>query len=233
MRARLVKTVSEAENIKSFYFEPERPLQYTAGQFAEWKLPHDYPDKRGQKRWFTISSSPIDKHISLTTKFNPEGSSFKRALRGLKPGDEIIVSEAMGDFVLPKLIQTPLVFVAGGIGITPFHSIFNWLSATGEQRPIHFIYGVNTEEEIIFQDSFAKLGVHPVIVVNKPSSAWGGEHGQLSAELVLGIAKPNQEALIYVSGPEPMVENLQKQFRAAGLKSNQFVGDFFPNYKEV
>jgi len=231
MKVVLDHTRQEAENIRTFFFRPEKPVHYTPGQFAEWTLAHKRPDDRGVRRWFTISSSPTDEFICLTTKLaNKDSSSFKRALFDLEPGAELEMSESMGDFVLPKLIQTPLVFVAGGIGITPFHSILSWLAATGEARPIRLMYGVNNEDEIIFLNTFDKVGVKPTIVVSQPSAAWGGERGRLSAELILGLEKPSEDALIYVSGPEPMVETLEKDLKKAGIKKSQLVLDFFPNY---
>lgn len=224
----------EAGNIKTFLFRPERPVHYTAGQFAEWTLKHSKPDNRGQKRWFTISTSPNEELVGFTTKLaDDRRSSFKSQLLNLQPGDQIEMSQPMGDFVLPKLIQTPLVFVAGGIGITPFHSILMWLSETKEERDIRMIYGVNNEDEIIFQETFDASGVQPSIIVNKPSSAWGGERGNLSAELIVDLAKPSEDTLVYVSGPEPMVEKLEKDLKKAGLDKKQFVGDFFPNYRSI
>lgn len=223
----------EAGNIITFYFKPERSVDYTAGQFAEWTLKHPKPDSRGVKRWFTISSSPTGEFVTITTKFAEKPSSFKNALRNLKPGDEILMSEPMGDFVLPKLIQTPLVFVAGGIGITPFHSILSWLDSVKEKRSITLLYGVNNEDEIIFDELINSSGIHSNVVVSQPSSAWGGERGQLSAELIMGLTKPSEDALVYVSGPEPMVEKLEKDLKDTGLHKEQFVGDFFPNYTGI
>lgn len=227
-------SIEEAPNIRTFYFRPEKPVQYTAGQFAEWTLQHPHADNRGVRRWFTISSSPLDKFVTITTKFaGKDSSSFKKALFKMEPGHEMIMSDPMGDFVLSKLIQTPLVFVAGGIGITPFHSILSWLAATKESRPIRMLYGVNNEDEIIFQDTFDRSGIRPTIIVNDPSAAWGGERGLLSAELIMGLEKPSEDTLVYASGPEPMVEKLEKDLLAAGLHENQFVGDFFPNYASI
>jgi glycine betaine catabolism B len=224
----------EAANIRTFFFRPEKPVHYTSGQFAEWTLRHPDYDDRGVKRWFTISSSPIDELVSLTTKFNNErSSSFKAALFKLEPGDEVLMSDPMGDFVLPKLIQTPMVFVAGGIGITPFHSMLEWLAATNEERPIKFLYGVHTEDDIIFQDTFEKAGVAPSIVVSEPEDSWGGERGRLSSELVLGLGQPTEDTLIYLSGPEPMVEKLAIDLKRAGLKPRQVVVDAFPNYQSI
>lgn len=221
----------EADHIGTFYFKPEKPLNYTAGQFIELTLPHVDTDDRRDKRWFTLSSSPTDELLSITTKFPAtKPSSFKKALRNLKPGTEVSISDPMGDFVLPRLIQTPLIFVAAGIGVTPFHSILNWLAATGEQRPIRMLYAVDSEDDIIFQPTFDKAGQHVTVLVDRPSDAWGGERGKLTAEKILGLEQPSDDALVYVSGPEPIIEQLEKDLRKAGLKQHQLVLDFFPNY---
>ncbi len=234
MRVVLDHSQAEAANIRTFYFRPEKPVYYTAGQFIELTIKHLRPDSRGIKHWFTLSSSPTDTLLSITTKFAGETSStFKKTLFSLEPGTELLMSEPMGDFVLPKLIQTPLIFVAGGIGITPFHSMLEWLAATGERRPIKLLYGVNTEDEIIFQDTFERAGQHATIVVSNPSPAWGGQRGRLSADLILGLEKPSEDTLVYVSGPEPMVEALEKDLKKAGVSKQQLVLDFFPNYTGI
>jgi ferredoxin-NADP reductase len=225
---------AEADNIWTFFFKPEHSLHYTAGQFIELTLPHVDPDKRGIKRWFTLSSSPTDEMLTITTKFAAQNSSsFKLALRTLVPGTEVTMSDAMGDFVLPKLAQTPLVFVAGGIGLTPFHSIFSWLAATGEKRPIRFLYAVTSEDEIICQDTFEKAGIHATIVVSKPTESWGGERGRLTAELILGLEILTPDTMIYISGPEPMVESLGDDLHKKGISRQHIVGDYFPNYTQI
>jgi ferredoxin-NADP reductase len=224
----------EADTIATFYFRPERPVQYTAGQFIELTLNHNSPDGRGTKRWFTLSSSPTQELISITTKFAAsKGSSFKKALRKLQPGQEVIISDPMGDFVLPKLVQTPLIFVAAGIGVTPYHSMLQWLADTGESRPIKMLVGVRDENEIIFQPAYDAANQHVTIVVSDPSAAWGGQRGHLTAELIVGLEKPSDDTLVYVSGPEELVETLQQDLIKSGLRKNQFVGDYFPNYPTI
>jgi ferredoxin-NADP reductase len=235
MKAVFDHSRDEAANIRTFYFRTEQPVHYTAGQFTELTLPHPHPDDRGIKRWFTLSGAPGGEFLTITTKYagDKHSSTFKKALFHLEPGAEVDLAAPMGDFVLPKLIQTPLVFVAGGIGLTPFHSIFEWLATTGEKRPIKFLYGVRSEDEIVFQNTFKQAGIEPTIIVSDPSPAWGGERGHLSAELILGLEKPSDDALIYVSGPEPMVESLEKQLKQAGIPKDRLVGDFFPNYTGI
>jgi ferredoxin-NADP reductase len=126
-----------------------------------------------------------------------------------------------------------LIFVAAGIGVTPFHSMLIWLTATGEERPIKLLYAVRSEDDIVFQDTFDKANQHATIVVSEPSAAWGGERGHLSAELILGLEKPTDDTLVYVSGPEELVQQLRKDLVAAGLEKRQVVTDEFPNYRVI
>jgi ferredoxin-NADP reductase len=237
MKARFIRRHVEnlAKNIVTFWFEPESPVDQLAGQYIELVLPHDTPDDRGQKRWFTLSSSPTDAPlISITTKFAAEhGSSFKTALQHLKPGETVTLTGPFGDFVLPKDDRIPLVFVAGGIGITPFHSIIKFLHDTKQQRTITFVYSVNNEQEEVFQELFEHYGLTRIIVVNKPVGAWDGETGQLTGKRIIALVKPSPDALIYISGPEAMVEALNDQLAAAGIAKNRLVGDFFPGYTKV
>lgn len=223
----------QADNISTFWFKPEKTMSYTAGQFVELVINHQDPDERGEKRWFTLSSPPGSDLISITTKFSQPSSSFKRALQNLTAGTKLKMSEPMGDFVLPKSLSQPLVFVAGGIGLTPFHSMLEWLATAHQERQIKFIYAVRNENEIIFQNTFQKAGVHAVIVVKQPSASWGGEQGQLTAELICGLTNPTSNSLVYLSGPEPMVEHLSKDLKNFGLKSDQIVTDFFPGYSDI
>jgi len=227
-------SLAEATNIKSFYFKSAQPLRYSAGQFIELTLPHNNSDNRGIKRWFTLSSSPSQPLLSITTKITSnKGSTFKQALQALIVGDELTMSDAIGDFVLPKQEQTPLIFVAAGIGITPFHSMLQWLIDSGEQRPIKIVYAVRSEGEIVFLDTFRQAKQHVTVIVQEPSAAWGGERGRVNATMILGLEKPTDASLIYLAGPETMVESLAQELLATGLRKNQIVTDNFLGYSHL
>lgn len=233
MNATFDHSHDESSTITTFWFKPEKPVDHVAGQFIELHLPHVQIDDRGAKRWFTVSSSPTDEMLSITTKFSDPGSSFKGALRALEPGAVVEIAPPSGDFVLPQDPTIPLVFVAGGMGVTPFHSIFKWLHDTEEQRPIRFIYAVKTEDDIIFQETFDDAGVHATIFVTEPSDAWGGERGHLTADHILKLTEPDEHTLIYLAGPEQMIEDLQKGLRAQKIPPSRIITDFFPNYDPV
>jgi ferredoxin-NADP reductase len=234
MYASLERVEDIARNIKTFWFKPEVRIEYVAGQFTELFLPHDNPDARGQKHWFTISSSPTDNPLfSITTKFADDRSStFKQTLHNLKPGVRLQFAEPMGDFVLPKDKRIPLLFVVGNIGITPVHSMLKYLSDTGEERLVKLLYNVPTEADIAFRDLFEHyptMQFHPILT--RPSHTWTGETGRVDISRIVRAADPH--TLIYLSGPEPMVETLNNGLKAAGIPGRRLITDFFHGYRAV
>lgn len=224
-----------AENIVSFYFEPDRPVHYIAGQFIELYLPHDNADKRGIKRWFTLSSSPHEELLTITTNFTPDqGSTFKQALRSLKPGTVLNMASPMGDFVLPKDPSIPLLFVAGGIGCTPFRSIVKDLELTKEKRDIKLIYATQKPEKIAFEKLFkSQLGDNFLTVFTNPPPSWKGSAGHLTAKMIQEIGQPSDDHYIYISGPEPMIETLNKDLKSLGTNKRHIYTDFFPGYLPI
>jgi ferredoxin-NADP reductase len=230
--AKLDHVVKEANNIYSFYFHPEKKIDFTAGQFVEVHLSNSNPDSRGTKRWFTISSAPeLNDFFSITTRMaDSRGSSFKESLRSMKKGQEIKISDAMGDFVLPKNENIPLVFIAGGIGITPFHSIISHLIATKQKRDIRLYYGTRSSDELVFNKELgAYLGNNLFPVLQNAPTNYKGKTGFLDISEIFKDIK-NMDCLIYISGPEPMVEKFKKEFEDMGVNKNSLVCDYFPGY---
>lgn len=234
MRVTLDHVENVAQNIKTFWFKPERPLRHIAGQFIELRIPHQNKDKRGDKRWFTLSSSPTESLLSITTKLSPrDGSTFKQALLNLNSDSTITMSDTMGDFVLPKDQSIGLVFVAGGIGVTPMRSMIKSLYDKGEKRDITLIYGANQAAELAFTDLFDEAEIKFIPLVSEPSAGWKGETGKLSAERILALAPDYQNKYIYLSGPEPMVETLFKELQKLGVSKKNLLTDYFPGYTGV
>lgn len=229
MQVKLAKKRPETSNITTFWFEPPEPISYLAGQYIELTLSPEL------KHWFTLSSAPTDSPlVSITTRLRLDQSEFKRKLNDLMPGDSVEMSAPMGDFVLPKDESIPLLFVAGGIGITPFHSIIKWLSDTQQSRQITLLYAAHSETELLFQDLFSHYGLKRIWLVEEPTDkAWDGPTGRLDAKRILELGQPADDSLIYVSGPEPMVESLHKGLAELGISKDRLVGDYFPGYTTV
>lgn len=222
-----------APHIYTFSFKHDKPAAFVAGQFIELTVPHDNVDSRGTKRWFTLSSSPEDQVFQITTRISPDSSTYKQALFNLKKGEVLHMAEPMGDFVLPKDPTIPLIFVAAGIGVTPFHSILRWLHQTDESRVISMVYAVSNEDDILFQNTFDDAGVHVTIIVKNPTPAWGGERGTLSAEHIVKLLEPPKQSMVYLAGPEGFVEQLTKDLKKTEGAPSHIVTDFFPGYDEI
>lgn len=230
MKATLEYIEQDNESVKTFWFRPQRPIKNVPGQFTELYLPHTNPDSRGQKRWFTIFSSPTEELFAITTKFADRSSTFKTALSQLEPGASVEFAEPMGDFILPKNKLLPLLFVAGGIGVTPFRSIIKWLHDTKERRNITLLYAARTEDDLLFTELFEDYDVHLVPIVSQPSATWSSKTGTLSPSTILDYVT-SHKTHVYMSGPEPMVEALTKQVIEHGLPKHQVITDYFPGYK--
>ena len=217
------------KDVIAFKFEPSRKFQYKAGQYLEWTLPHKAPDSRGVRRFFTISSSPTEDFIMLTSKFYDKLSTFKQALHKMELGQEIVVSDLAGEFTLPENGSKRLVFIAGGIGVTPFRSMVKWLVDKGEKRDVVFLYSNKTDKDIVFKDLFEsakEFGVRTVYVNTD-------KDGYIDEKLIKKEVEDFKERTFYISGPEPMVEAFEKMIAAIGVPKNQTERDYFPGYTET
>ncbi len=221
MRAYLHHTEKSAnERITTFWFKTEKPLRYDAGQFIDMTIPHNTPDERGIRRWFTLSSSPTEQLIAITTKLAEKPSTFKQHLFALKSGDEVQISDSMGDFVLPKDQAVPLLFVAGGIGITPVHSMLSYLHATGQKRTAQVLYNAANAAEIAFRQTLDQTADHATYLTDR----------RLTTDDILKVAHQYTKPLLYISGPEEMVEQLVAELKQAGVPGSRLVTDYFPGY---
>ncbi len=215
------------KDVIAFKFEPSRNFQFKPGQFLEWTLSHPKPDSRGVRRFFTISSSPTENFIMLASKFYEKPSTFKQALQKLEVGQEIVISGLRGDFSLPDDKSKKLVFIAGGIGVTPFRSMVKYLVDKKEKRDILMLYSNKTATDIVFKDLFDKANDFGLGTVYANTDV----DGYIDEAVIRKQVPDFAQRIFYVSGPEPMVEafvNMLKGLGVAGIKR-----DYFPGYTET
>jgi ferredoxin-NADP reductase len=146
MLLKLIKKIDEATDTKSFYFEPDVMFSWEAGQYL-------YLTLEKITKQFTIASSPTEKLIQITTRIRKE-SEFKQKLDNLKIGDEIEARAPFGTFVLDKNI-TSNIFLAGGIGITPFRSMIKHNIDKNLKIPMHLVCS-NSDSEFVFKNELDK-----------------------------------------------------------------------------
>src|SRR3990170_8502700 len=118
MKLTLQDKKQEAKNVFTLVFAPDGPISWIAGQSIRLELPAGQYDT--EERRFTISSAPHENHIAITTRTTP--GLFKQSLLELKIGDIVEANAIEGTFTW-KESEKPLIFIAGGIGITPFYAM--------------------------------------------------------------------------------------------------------------
>jgi len=221
-----------------FIFATPEKIVFTPGQYLEWTLQHKNTDSRGNRRYFTLASSPTENEVHLGVKFYPHGSSYKKALAQFGEKDlRIAAGQLAGDFVMPKDISKKLVFLAGGIGITPFRSMLKYVLDTKEKRDIVLFYSNKVVSEIMYTDVFAlaeqSLGIKVVYTLTDTASVpvdWQGQVGRVTPSMLQKQVPDFMERLFYLSGPHAMVMGFEHTLQDMGVHASRIKKDFFPGF---
>jgi len=232
----LVGVEKMATGCYDFVFSANRKIDFHPGQYLDWTLPIANPDDRGNRRPFTIASAPNSDEVRMGVKFYPGPSAFKRALAKMKPGDTIHASQLAGDFTLPRDNDAKLVFIAGGIGVTPFRSMVQDLLDKQVARPIVMFYGNNTLDEIAYAELFdqaeRELGIRTIYAVAKdaPHDLDNVHPGFIDVELIEREVPDYRERTFYISGPRAMVVSFQGLLAELGVSRTRIKVDYFPGF---
>jgi ferredoxin-NADP reductase len=240
-KAKLLLTLKErvelAPNTYEFVFNSKRNLAFVPGQYFEWTLAHNKADSRGIRRYFSIASSPRGKDFRIGVKFYDKGSSFKKKLLSLQPGEGIVAGQLAGDFVLPKDTKKKLVFIAGGIGVTPFASMIRDLLDRQEKRDITFIYSNRTIEDAAYIDLLDRadkeLGMRIISVFSTQTPEQQTTYRfntTLDQHMILHQIPDYEDRTFFLSGPHGMVTAFTELLRDTGVSKSNIKQDFFPGF---
>lgn len=209
----LIESRRESPSVMSFRFSTEGTgFDYRSNQAIRLALP-GVDDPWGAVRTFSLSSSPSEKgRLSITCKISD--TPFKQALARLAPGERVEVYGPLGFFLLDP--ARPSVFLAGGIGITPFRGMYRYAADTGDPKPRRLLYSARVPEELVFRqelDAIARSAPNLRVdyTVTRPSessSAWTGRVGRITADWIREAAAPLDRPKYYLAGLPEMVEEL-------------------------
>lgn len=209
----------ELEDTYTFIFKKENDLNWEAGQHGLFTITHKKM-KDGTKP-FTIASAPAENVVKITTRISDHPSKFKKALLELEQGMKIGMSGPLGAFYLKE--DSPAIFIAGGIGITPFRAILKQIEIEGNtiEKPKHLLY-LDSKQSYLFKDELD--GREGLINVNYLDS-----RDSLQQELDQLISTYKDKAQYFIAGPQEMVKtvtgHLQKHHIAKrNIKKDAFFG---------
>ncbi len=212
-------------------------IKFKAGQYLEWTLGHKKVDMRGNRRYFTIASSPTEENLRLGVKFYPNGSSFKKELEALNPGAKIVAAHLSGEFTLPEDKNQKLAFIAGGIGITPFRSMTQYLLDTKDTRDVVLLFSGRTTDDIVYKDILDRaeqdINFKTIYFVGNSSGKPLLDNMRLASINEENIKKEMPDFMdrkFYISGPHAMVDAFETTLRKIGVKNSNIKTDFFPGY---
>ncbi|HJY98649.1 MAG TPA: FAD-dependent oxidoreductase [Patescibacteria group bacterium] len=243
MKLTLVEKKDEAKGTKSFFFKPEKEVSWMAGQYYYYTLPKlNYPDGRGATRHITISSSPTEGGLlRLTTRVRDE-SGFKKTLDELPIGAVVDGEGPTGTFILDEKNKDINVFLAGGIGVTPFRSMIKYATDKKLNIPLYLIYSNSVPEEIAFREEFEGLATaNPnfkvAMTVSKPEESkekWNGTVGRIDENLIKtllgGWGLDVNGVVFWICGPPPMVDAMEDVLGKMGISSSKVLSEKFTGY---
>jgi ferredoxin-NADP reductase/Na+-translocating ferredoxin:NAD+ oxidoreductase RnfD subunit len=234
---RLVSRREIGPGIFDLRFTSRYPFHFTPGQYMDVTLPAGALDIQGNRRTFSIASAPSESETGFGVRILQPASGFKTRLLAMQPGDHMYGVQVAGDFVLPKDPSRKLVFIAGGIGITPFRSMLQHVASIGQQRDIVLLYQVTAPDQAVYRDVLARAheaGLHTIyILAGKPEAVpkgWQGETGFITADMLARKVPDFKERMFYISGPPAMVDNYKALLRRTGIARRRIVTDHFSGY---
>jgi ferredoxin-NADP reductase len=220
-----VLTIESVINTHGDHYEiklkPEFGVLWNPGEHGIFKLPNN---KVEGKKWraFSVASVPEEGVMIIGTRTGKEISSFKKELISMQKGDQVGLRGPFGWFKIQDSI-TPIVMVAGGVGITPIRALLKRME-NDVSRPAEVVY--SSSDYHLFGDEIqAIVTSNEKIILHKT-----GNREDTSAALNDLTTKYKGNAFYYVSGSQPFISSIKKQIIAKGVKKNRIISDPFFGY---
>jgi ferredoxin-NADP reductase len=210
-------------------------VDFKPGQYFFVTLPNiGYEDDKGLRRHITVVTSPNEKGVlGLATRMRD--SAFKRSLGELPVGTEVQVEAPKGKFALPGDSSRPLVFVAGGIGITVFRSMLRYIREERLSYRVTLIYSNRDRESTAFIDELREFEQEipdfRLILTMTQDAGWEGETRTIDSQFFRDyLGKDLNQNTFLVAGPPGMVEGVQKALDEAGAEEENVIPERYSGY---
>jgi len=233
----LQKREQIADGTMAFYFAKPLRFEFRAGQSIDLTLVNPpQTDAEGNTRTFSIASAPFDADLMIATRMRD--TAFKRVLRSASPGVEVKVEGPSGSFTLHKNSAKAGVFLAGGIGITPFLSIIRQATRENFPHQLYLFYSNRRPEDAAFLDLLQQAAqqnnrfhlISTMTDMQHSHRSWTGETGFIDQNMVRRYPPSTQGSIYYIAGPPAMVAAMRQMLVGAGVGEDDIRTEEFAGY---
>jgi predicted ferric reductase len=211
----VAEVLKETHDTWSLYFAGKDPY-YKPGQFMIIQLIRD--GEVSEPHPFTISSSPTSDRVSITVK---SVGDFTSTIGDTDVSDGAYIDAPYGRFSFFNHDARDLVFIAGGIGITPFMSMLRYIYDRKLKRNVILMWANKTENDIAFRDELEKMAAEmpslKVVHAMSEQDDWPGEKGYIDAEKLKKYVSNFQGKEFFICGPPPMMIAVKRALKDLGV----------------
>ena len=236
-QSRLLSRVEVAQNTMAFHFAKPTGFDFKPGQSVDLTLINPpETDSEGNTQTFSVASATFENQLIFATRMRD--TAFKRSLKKVALGTVVKMDSAMGSFTLHKNSAKPAVFLAGGIGITPFFSVARQADHDRVPHKLYLFYSNRRPEDAAFLESLQVLErTNPnfcliATMTEMPQSMkmWSGETGWIDKEMLSRHLSELHGPIFYIAGPPAMVTGMRKMLVAAGIDEDDIRTEEFAGY---
>ncbi|MFD2640535.1 glycine-betaine demethylase subunit GbcB [Pseudomonas japonica] len=231
---RCVKVIQETWDVRTFCFMADQPIMFffKPGQFVTLEL-----EIEGQPvmRSYTISSSPsVPYSFSVTIKRVPGGKVSNYLHDTLHEGQELAVHGPVGLFNAIDFPSPKVLYLSGGVGITPVMSMARWFYDTNGNVDMVFVHSARSPKDIIYHRELEHMAsrienfsLHIICEKHGLGEPWAGYRGYLNHKLMELIAPDFMEREIFCCGPTPYMTAVKRLLEGAGYDMRRYHEESF------
>lgn len=237
LNSKLLRKETVAEGTMAFYFEKSADFVFKAGNSLDLYL-IDPPetDAEGDKRAFSIAAAPFEPDLMITTRMRD--TAFKRTLKNMAPGTEVEIDGPFGSMIIPEPSDRPLVFLAGGIGVTLFFSMVKQAARDRLPHKLYMFYSNRRPEDAPFLDELETLRTEnpnfhfiPTMTEKEKSSIpWSGRTGYIDKNMLSEVLGDLPAPVYYIAGPPGMVTAMYQMLVSAGIPADDINTEQYSGY---
>jgi ferredoxin-NADP reductase len=216
-----------AEGTMAFRFAKPAGFSFKPGQSVSLALIDPPPEPNSARRTFSLASAPFEDELAVATRMR-EGSAFKRALMALPDGAPVRLSGPLGQMTLHEDPARAAVFIAGGIGITPFRSMLLQAERDRLEHRLLLAYSNRRREHAAFLAELQALEQrNPRFRLFAPMS---DVDGMINEEMLKRFTSDAAAPVYYLAGPPAMVEAMKAILARNGVDEEHVHSEEFFGY---